>query len=270
MIDLFLYPLLAGLGVALVAGPLGTFVVWRRMAYFGETLSHSALLGVALGFLLQIDLNLSVAVVCFVLALLLVWLQQKKMMATDTLLGILAHSSLSLGLVVVSLLGAVRVDMMAYLFGDLLAVGASDLFWIYGGGVVVLGLLARFWTPLISITVHEELAQVEGVPVERIRLLLMMLIALVIAVAMKIVGVLLITSLLIIPAATAQRLAKSPEQMAIGASILGMLSVTGGMWASLTWDTPTGPSVVVCGAMLFLLVMSASALTGTQHRRQVS
>ncbi|MTI14941.1 zinc ABC transporter permease subunit ZnuB [Sansalvadorimonas verongulae] len=270
MMSLFLYPLLAGLGVALVAGPLGTFVVWRRMAYFGETLSHSALLGVAFGFLLNVNVQVAVMVGCIVLSLLLVWLQQKRMMATDTLLGILAHSALSLGLVVVSLLGAVRVDMMAYLFGDLLAVSQTDLFWIYGGGACVLLLLARFWSQFISITVHEELAQVEGVPVERMRLILMLLIALVIAVAMKIVGVLLITSLLIIPAATAQRIARSPEQMAIGASVMGMLSVTGGMWASLKWDTPTGPSVVVCSAALFLLVMSVSALTGTNQRRQIS
>ncbi len=253
MIELFLLPLLAGLGVAAVAGPLGTFVVWRRMAYFGETLSHSALLGVALGFLLQIDLNLAVAVGCIALALILVWLQQKRVMATDTLLGILAHSSLSLGLVVVSLLGAIRIDMMAYLFGDLLAVGTRDMYWVLGGGSAILGLLYWFWTPLLSITVHEELAEVEGIPVKRMRLLLMLMIALVIAVAMKIVGVLLITSLLIIPAATAQRLARSPEQMAFGASVLGMIAVSGGMAASLTWDTPTGPSVVVCSALLFVL-----------------
>ncbi len=267
MIELFFFPLLAGLGVATVAGPLGTFVVWRRMAYFGETLAHSALLGVALGFLLNIDLNLAVAVGCIALALALVWLQKKRMMATDTLLGILAHTSLSLGLVVVSLLGNVRIDMMAYLFGDLLAVGLNDLLWVYGGGMIVLALLYKFWTPLLSITVHEELAEVEGIPVERMRLLLMLLIALVIAVAMKIVGVLLITSLLIIPAATAQRLARTPEQMAVGASVLGMASVCGGLWASLIWDTPTGPSVVVCSAFLFLLTLSLSSLfPGAQNK----
>ena len=177
-------------------------------------------------------------------------------MATDTLLGILAHSALSVGLVAVSLMDSVRIDLMSYLFGDLLAVNNADLFWIYGGGALVLALLWKFWTPLLSITVHEELAQVEGVPVRRTRLMLMLLIALVIAVAMKIVGVLLITSLLIIPAATAQRLAKTPEQMAIGASVCGMLAVCGGLGFSWIYDTPTGPSVVVCSAVLFLLVLS--------------
>lgn len=263
MIDLFLiYPLLAGLGVAIVAGPLGAFVVWRRMAYFGETLSHSALLGVALGFLLNINVNASVLIGCIAVALLLAWLQQNQSLATDTLLGILAQSALSLGLIVVSLLGNVRVDMMAYLFGDLLAVGPTDLFWIYGGGLLVLGLLYYFWNQLLAITVHQELAEIDGINVKRFRLMLMLMVAIVIAIAMNIVGVLLITVLLIIPAATAQRLARSPEQMAIGGSLVGVLAVCGGIWLSMMWDTPTGPSVVVCSTALFLCVLVLSPKRG--------
>ncbi|MFD1382678.1 zinc ABC transporter permease subunit ZnuB [Rhodanobacter aciditrophus] len=253
MLELLIRALLGGLGVAAVAGPLGAFVVWRRMAYFGDTLAHSALLGVALGFLLNINLNLAIVVLCVGLALVLVTLQKKHIIATDTLLGILAHSSLSLGLVAVSFLDHVRIDLMAYLFGDLLAIGQTDLYWIFGGGALVMALLVIFWKPLLAVTVNEELAKVEGYPVETIRLLLMLLVALVIAVAMKIVGVLLITSLMIIPAATARRLSNTPVQMATMAGVLGCLSVCGGLWASYHWDTPTGPSVVVCAAFLFLV-----------------
>ncbi len=177
--------------------------------------------------LFEINLNLAVVVLCVGLALVLVTLQKKHFIATDTLLGILAHSSLSLGLVVVSFLDNIRIDLMAYLFGDLLAINQHDLYWIYGGGLLVLLLLITFWKPLLAITVNEELAKVEGYPVETIRLLLMLLVALVIAVAMKIVGVLLITSLMIIPAATARRLANSPVQMAYMASIIGCLAVCG-------------------------------------------
>ncbi len=224
MADFLLYALLAGLALALVAGPLGSFVVWRRMAYFGDTLSHAALLGVAMGFLLDVSPAIAVTVGCLLLAVLLVTLQQRQPLASDTLLGILAPSTLSLGLVVLSFMHEVRIDLMAYLFGDLLA-----------------------------ITVHEELAKVEGLPVAGLRMALMLLIAVVIAVAMKIVGVLLITSLLIIPAAAAQRHARSPEQMAIGASLLGMLAVCGGLALSWFKDTPAGPSIVVTAAALFLL-----------------
>jgi len=247
------YALLAGLALAVVAGPLGSFVVWRRMAYFGDTLSHAALLGVALGFLLDVSPTVAVTVGCLLLAVLLVTLQQRQPLASDTLLGILAPSTLSLGLVVLSFMHEVRIDLMAYLFGDLLAISPTDLAWILGGSAAVLALLVTLWRPLLAITVHEELARVEGLPVAGLRLALMLLIAVVIAVAMKIVGVLLITSLLIIPAAAAQRHARSPEQMALGASLLGVLAVCGGLALSWFKDTPAGPSIVVAAAALFLL-----------------
>lgn len=263
--EFLILALAGGLGIAALAGPLGAFVVWRRMAYFGDTLAHSALMGIALGFLFEINLNLAVVACCVMLSVLLVSLQRQHLVATDTLLGIMAHSSLSLGLVAVALLDNVRIDLMEYLFGDLLAIAPADLYWIYGGGALVLLLLWRLWNPLLAITINEELAQVEGVPVARTRLALMLLIAVVIAVAMKLVGILLITSLLIIPAAAARRLSRTPEQMAVFASLLGMLAVLGGISASWFWDTPAGPSVVVTALVEFLLLYTLP-LRGLQTR----
>jgi len=266
MDDFLWRALLGGLGVALIAGPLGCFVVWRRMAYFGDTLAHSALLGIALGFLLNLKLTtfkltlntllmLSTLGVCVAIALLLVILQSQKRLATDTLLGILAHSALSLGLVALAFLQGegLRIDLYAYLFGDLLAVTRTDLYWIYGGGGLILLSLVFIWQPLLSITIHEELAQVEGVPVAWVRLLFMLMVALVIAVAMKIVGILLITSMLIIPPAAARSFAHTPEQMAVLASLIGCIAVAMGLTLSWHWDTPTGPSVVVAATLLFTL-----------------
>ncbi|MCW8827709.1 MAG: zinc ABC transporter permease subunit ZnuB [Gammaproteobacteria bacterium] len=253
MDDFLLRALFAGLTVALVTGALGTFVVWRRMAYFGDTLAHSALLGVSLGILLELNLNLAIVSVCLLLALALVALQHQRKLASDTLLGILSHSALALGLVAVSFAENVRIDLMGYLFGDILAVGNGDLLWIGLGSLFALGLLLWLWRPLLAMTVHEELAQVEGVKVGRTRLLFMLLIALVIATAMKVVGILLITSLLIIPAATARHFARTPEQMALLAAVIGMLAVTGGLFGSFQWDLPAGPAIVVTAALLFFL-----------------
>ncbi|MDS4022738.1 MAG: metal ABC transporter permease [Candidatus Competibacter sp.] len=253
MDDFMSRALLGGFGVALAAGPLGTFIVWRRMAYFGDTLAHSGLLGVVLGFVLRINPGLGVIVTCLLVALTLVLLQRQRWLATDTLLGILAHTTLSLGLVALAFLETVRVDLIGFLFGDILAIGNIDLYWIWGGAGLALGTLAWLWRPLLAATVHEELARVEGVPVFWVRLAFMLLIAIVIAVAMKVVGILLITSLLIIPAAAARRFARSPEGMAALASVLGCAAIGLGLWASLRWDTPAGPSVVVTATSLFAL-----------------
>jgi len=245
--DFLLRALVGGFGVALIVGPFGSFVVWRRLAYFGETLAHSALLGVALGFLLEINLTLGILVVCQILAIILFFGQKQRELPSDTLLGILAHGSLSIGLVALVFMETVRVDLMAYLFGDILAIGTPDLYWIYlGGGGALAGLIV-LWKPLLAITVHEDLARIEGLPVDRINWGFLALIALVVAIMMKIVGLLLVTSLLIIPAATARRFARSPEQMAILASIIGCFSVLGGLSGSYQWDTPAGPSIVIAG-----------------------
>ena len=245
--------LIGGSGVAAVAGPLGAFVVWRRMAFFGGTLSPSALLGVALGFLLGINLNVGIFAVTAVVAVSLVALGRRAHLSDDTLLGILAHASLALGLIVRASMEARRVDLMAYLFGAVLAATIGDIALIYGGGAVVIGVLVFLWRPLLSATVHEELAVVEGVPVMAVNLGFMMLLAMVVALAMKIVGILLVTSLIIIPAATARRFSATPEAMAVLAAVIGCLAVAGGLAGSMVFDTPSGPSIVVAAFALFLV-----------------
>ncbi|MBT5108882.1 MAG: iron chelate uptake ABC transporter family permease subunit [Rhodospirillaceae bacterium] len=257
--DFFWFALLGGVGVAITAGPLGCFVVWRRMAYFGDSLAHSALIGVALGLALSIDTTLGVLIGCVAFAVIITLLQDQNRLATDTLLGILAHSSLALGLVAVSFQDNVRIDLMAYLFGDILAIDVTDLAWVYGGGTVALLGLAYIWRPLLALSVHADIARAEGIPVRAVRLAFTLLLAIVIAIAMKIVGVLLIVSMLIIPAATARRFAKSPEQMAFLAATVGAVAVIIGLAASLQWNTPSGPSIVSAAFALFLLGNAAGA-----------
>ncbi|MGL9759709.1 MAG: zinc ABC transporter permease subunit ZnuB [Symbiopectobacterium sp.] len=253
MIDILLPGWLAGIFLAFSASPLGSFVVWRRMSYFGDTLAHASLLGVAIGFLLDINVYYAVILVTLLLALGLVWLELRPYLSIDTLLGIMAHSALSLGLVVVSLMNNIRADLMAYLFGDLLSVTAQDL-WLIGLGVlVVIAIMCWQWRSLLSMTISQELAHVDGVNLQRTRLILMLVTALSIGLAIKFVGALIITSLLIIPAATARRFAHTPEQMAGLAAVLGMLAVTGGLIFSALCNTPAGPSVVLSASFLFML-----------------
>ena len=257
MDDFFVRALLGGVGVAIVTGPLGCIVVWRRMAYFGAALAHAALLGVALGFVLDINLTVGVVVVCLALALGLAVLERQTMLASDSLLGIMAHAMLALGLVTLAFLSHLRVDLMSYLFGDVLAIVRTDIYLIAGLAGVALVLLVAIWRPLLSLTVNPDLARVEGVNVERTRLGFVLMLALVIAIGMKVVGILLVVSLLIIPAASARMLSKTPEQMAVVAAVLGALSVLLGLSASWHWDVPAGPMIVVVAGVVFLVCLAA-------------
>lgn len=256
--DFFLRAILAGIGLAITTGPLGCFVIWRRMAYFGDTMAHSALLGVALSLLLSLNLMVSVFVVAAMVSLLLLVLQKRQALSADALLGILSHSTLAIGLVLVAFMSWVRIDLIAFLFGDILAVTTADIAVVWGGGALVLALIAWLWRPLLAATVNAELAEAEGLHPERARLAFMLLMALVIAIAMKIVGIMLITSLLIIPAAAARRFSTTPEAMVILASLIGAVAVVLGLFGSLTYDTPSGPSIVVAALILFLFSLLPS------------
>lgn len=252
MIEFLLPALIAGLSVAALAGPLGCQLVWRRLAFFGDTLSHGALLGIALGTLLAIDLTLAVVLCASFIALGLYLLQrQPHDLGTDTLLSVLAHTALAVGMIAVSLIDGVRPNLVSLLFGDILFVTMDDAAVIAGGCALLLAILAAAWRPMTSATVQEELARVEGVNTEALKLVLVMLLAIMVAFAMKIVGLLLITALLVVPAATARRFARNPGGMAMFASLTGSACVVSGLVASWHADIPAGPAIVASAALLF-------------------
>jgi zinc transport system permease protein len=244
---------LAGIGLSLATGPLGAFVVWRRMAYFGDATAHAAILGVALALATDLPIGLGTLVVAAAMALAVSGLAARGW-AMDTTLGVLAHSALAFGLVAVSFFPAVRTDLSAYLFGDILAVSRMDLALIWGGAVLVAGLLAWRWQALLTATLNEDLAHASGIRPDRERLVLTLALALTVAVALKVVGALLIAAMLIIPAASARALARSPEGMALGGVAVGTVSTLAGLWLSLQQDTPAGPSIIVAAAAVFAVL----------------
>ena len=251
--DFFTRALLGGIGVAIIAGPIGCFIIWRRLAYFGDTLSHSALLGVAIALLLEVNITLTVFAISVIISFMLLFLQRRASLSSDALLGLLAHSTLALGLVVLAFMTWVRVDLMGFLFGDILAIGKSDIAVIWIGGAVIIAAISLIWRRLFAATVNYDLSVAEGIKPQFVNAVFMIIVAAVIAASMKLVGVLLITALLIIPAATARRFASSPEQMALLASLIGVISVLLGLNGSLAWDTPAGPSIVVAAMGCFAL-----------------
>jgi zinc transport system permease protein len=251
--DFFIRALIAGIGIALVAGPLGCFVIWRRLSFFGDTLSHSALLGVTLALSFDINIVLSVFFVSSAVALVLLKLQKTTNLPGDALLGLLAHSSLAVGLAVISFLSFIRFDIMGLLFGDILAVAPNDIFIIWIGGVLILLVLKIIWKPLFASTVNYELAEAEGMNPARVNAIFTILMAAIIAISIKMVGLLLITGMLIIPAAMARNLSNNPVQMVVYSVIGGLLSVIVGLFAS---NSPSGPSIITAALVLFILSLT--------------
>lgn len=256
--DFLIRAALAGVGVALATAPLGCFVVWRRMAYFSDATAHAAILGVALSLTLSVSVFAGVLVAALLMAVTVSGLAPKGY-AIDTMLGVMAHSTLAFGLVSVSLLDGVRIDLYAYLFGDVLTVSRMDLAVIWGGAAAVLALTLWRWSALLTATLNPDLAYASGIDPKREQLIVTVALAVVVAVAIKVVGALLIGALLIIPAAAARAFAKTPEAMAVMAAALGSAAALGGLWTSFHLDTPTGPTIV-CIAALFFLLSNAVAL----------
>lgn len=252
---------LGGVGVAVAAAPLGSFVVWRRMAYFGDATAHAAILGIALALALQTSIFFGALAVALIMAVSVTLLSGRNF-AMDTLLGVLAHTSLSIGLVAVSFLSGIRIDLMSYLFGDILSVSHNDLMIIWSGALLVVGLIGWRWPALLTSTLNEELAYAAGINPRREQMILTVSLAVTVAVAIKVVGVLLIAAMLIIPAAAARSLAKTPEAMAIIAAIIGSISVVTGLRAAYIFDTPAGPSIVCVAACLFTVLSLFGTLGG--------
>ena len=251
--DFFIRALIAGLGVALVTGPLGCFVIWRRLSFFGDTLSHSALLGVTLAVSFDINIAFSVFIISSAVALILLKLQKTTNLPGDALLGLLAHSSLAVGLVAIGFLSFIRFDIMGLLFGDILAVTENDLIIIWVGGTIILFVLKLIWKPLFASTVNYELADAEGMRPERVNAIFTILMAAIIAISIKMIGLLLITGMLIIPAAMARNISNNPKQMVLFSIIGGLLSVVIGLFGSLEINSPSGPSIITAGLILFIL-----------------
>jgi zinc transport system permease protein len=260
MLDILAEPffqraILAGLAVAMVAGPIGCFIVWRRMAYFGETLAHAGLLGAGLGLLFGVNIAVGAIVVAMLLSLILLALKRQKQLAVDTILGILSHTALALGIVVLGLVTGAVTSHLDILFGDVLTVSTRDVVIVWVVASAAMMLLAYLWRNMIAISVHEDLAKAEGINVARTELLFMLLIAFVTAISMKIVGLLLITALTVIPAAAARRLSATPESMAVISMLLAAIAVVAGLMMSAAWGTVAGPSIVLSAGLLFVLTL---------------
>ncbi|ACT57192.1 iron chelate uptake ABC transporter family permease subunit [Candidatus Liberibacter asiaticus] len=251
--EFFIRALFSGIGIVLSTGPLGCFIIWQRIAYFGDTIAHSALLGVALSLIFQLPLTICIFMIATLTSLVLLQIQKNEALSSDAILGVITHSTISLALVILSFMKWVNTDLTSFLFGDILAVNTTDILLIWGIGFLNIMILFKIWKPLLATTVNYELAKAEGMQPEKIKLIFIMITSLMISVSIKFIGITLITSLLILPTVTARRFSTSPENMAILATIIGILGIIIGLYGSLIFDTPSGPSIIITSLFLFIL-----------------
>lgn len=249
--------LAAAIGLAVVAAPLGCVVVWRRMAYFGETIAQASLIGVALALAFDVTPTAGIFLVALAVAGLIVAASRQKLVPLDSILGLMHHGALAAGVIATALLAGPSVDLVGYLFGDVFAVSWEDLAWVYGGGAIVLGSIVRLWPSLLRLAVHEELAAAEGVDRIRVGVAFTLLLSVAIAVAIKIIGILLIIAFLIVPVVAARSVSSAPERMAALAALIAAASSIAGIVLSTAYDIPGGPAIVlvmacVAGASLGL------------------
>jgi zinc transport system permease protein len=258
--DDFLWRAMLGAGLLGAAcGPVGCFILWKRMAYLGESVAHVGLLGAALGLLIGVAPLLGVGVLAVVAALLMARAGD-GLIPAGTFIGIVGHVGLALGFILLATMETVRADLLGYLFGDVLALSADDLYLIAGASLVVLAATAFIWPPLLRATIGPDIAAAEGHASPLADLAFLVLVAGLVAFGLRVVGALLVVALLIIPPAAARPLARTPEAMALIAAVIGAISAPLGLAGAYLTDAPAGPSIVLAAAALFFAVSLTARL----------
>ncbi|MCH2547006.1 MAG: metal ABC transporter permease [Alphaproteobacteria bacterium] len=265
MDDLILRAIFAAIGIGLLAGMLGSFIIWRRMSYMGDAMGHASLMGVVLGLLLGVLPFYTILAVATFIGLLLSQLQKDKRLPFDALLGVVSTGGLAVGLLVYGAMPTRQVDLYGYLFGDILAVNSQQLLLIYGALIVQGILIYSQWRALLRMIIHEDIARIEQVPVGKLQIMLTICIAVTVALALQIVGMLLITAMLVIPPLAARPLSGNPQQMVIGSMALAVIAAIGGVVLSYHYNLSTGPSIVLVAIALFVMTLMSAKLLKRQH-----
>ena len=254
MIDEFIInAIFCGIGIALISGLMGCFVVWKKMAYFGDSLGHSAVFGVGIGILLGANQDLAIIFTVISFAILFTYLQNKDFFSSDVILGILAHGALSIGIILLSISNNANFNLHALLFGDILAASEKQIYIIFVAAALIYCLIGYNWQALILNTISRDLAKSQNISNFKMDLLLTTIMALVVAISIKIIGALLITSMLIIPPSSAKRLVNNPKSMAVISTLIALLAVICGIALSYYFDIPSGPAIIMISFIIFIL-----------------
>ncbi len=258
--DFLVRSVIAGLIMVAIAAPMGCLMVWQRLAFLSDTLGHAAVMGVGLGLLLEVTPVFGVLAVALLIVFSLNRVDSFNSALSETTLAIISHTGLAGGIILVGLLPAQSVNLEAILFGDLLATTSADLVRLLITTLVLLLLLLHHWRSFVAVSVSREIAQAEGIEVRKVQFLMYIMIALLVAVMMKVMGVLLIAAMLVIPTTSARLFSRSPEQMVAVSALYGLGALAGGIGSSFQFDWQTGPAIVVCATLLMLVTLAITRI----------
>ena len=261
--DFLVRSVLAGLIMVAIAAPMGCLMVWQRLAFLSDTLGHAAVLGVGLGLLFQVEPIFGVLAVVLLIVFSLSQVNSFNNALSETTLAIISHTGLAGGIILLGTLPTQEVDIEAVLFGDLLAITIVDLQRLAFTTLVLFFILVRYWRDFVALSVSREIAQAEGVPVRKLQFLMYTMIALLVAVMMKAMGVLLIAAMLVIPTTTARLFSRSPEQMVMISALYGFGALVGGISSSFHFDWQTGPAIVLCATLLLVCTLGVTRKWGS-------
>ena len=250
--DFLVRSVLAGLIMILIAAPMGCLIVWQRLAFLGDTLGHAAVLGVGIGLMLEVKPIFGVLLIVVLLVVSLSRVSSFNNALTETTLAIIAHTGLAGGIILLGFVSDRSINLEAILFGDLLAISLDDLKALFFTTLILLAGLVIHWRSFVALSVSREIAQAEGIEVKKTQFLMYTMIALLVAVMIKVMGVLLIAAMLVIPTTSARLFSRGPEQMVVLSGFFGLGALFGGLAGSFHLDWQTGPSIVVCATLLLL------------------
>ncbi|KDB19613.1 metal ABC transporter permease [Wolbachia endosymbiont of Glossina morsitans morsitans] len=250
--DFFINSLVAVVVISLVTGALGSFMIWQRLSYLGDSLSHSSLLGVALALIFEISPSLSIMLIAITFAILLS-LNFNRLYSADTILNIVTNVVLSSSLILMSFLPSGNNSIISSLFGDILTLDQSDIVLIFLTSAVVTLILIFRWRYWLMISINQDLAVVEKINVNFVRLEFLITLAIFIAIAAKLIGILLVAAFLLIPAASARLISKTPMEMIIVATVFSVISGISGLMLSASFDLLTGPAIILVAAVYLII-----------------
>ncbi|MFT7086926.1 MAG: zinc transport system permease protein [Rickettsiales bacterium] len=249
---LFIKALIAGIGVAIALAPIGVFVLWKKMAYFSDAISHSAIFGLAIATIIAVSPMYGIVLCAVIFCFLMFIIGKQNLYSIDSIIGITSATLLSIGMILLAFFPS-EIELEEYLFGDLLNLENYQITIIYAAAALVVLAISLWFKKLLLSTINPDLAKISGIKTENLELKFLLLTAIIVACLVKIVGIFLITSMMILPAAIGRNFSKTPTHMIFLSLAFAIFSIVGGLFFAVFFNLPSSPAIIGFSALILIL-----------------